>query len=52
MGPWGGIDDDPYWGAAGFGGAALGYDEILAAPDQRQAALEFFTAGYERLSRR
>ncbi len=52
VGPWDGIDDDPYWGAAGFGGAALGYDEILAAPDQRKAALDFFAAGYERLSRR
>ena len=52
VGPWGGIDDDPYWGAAGFGGAALGYDELLAAPDQRQAALDFFAAGYGRLSRR
>ena len=52
VGPWGGIDDDPYWDAKGFPGAALGYDELLAAPDQRRAALEFLTAGYERLSRR
>ena len=52
VGPWGGIDTDPYWGAKGFPGAAMGYDELLAAPDQRRAALEFFTAGYERLSRR
>ena len=52
VGPWGGIDTDPYWGAKGFPGAAMGYDELLAAPDQRRAALEFFTAGYERLRRR
>ena len=52
VGPWGGIDTDPYWGAENFPGAALGFDALLAAPDQRVAALEFFTAGYERLSRR
>ena len=52
VGPWGDIDTDPYWGAEGFAGAALGYDDLLVAPDQRRAALEFFTAGYERLSRR
>ena len=52
VGPWGGIDTDPYWSAENFPGAALGYDALLAAPDQRSAALEFFTAGYERLRRR
>ena len=53
VGPWGGIDaDDDYWSAESFPGAALGYDTLLAAPDQRSAALEFFTAGYERLRRR
>lgn len=49
VGPWGGGDDDPYWNAESFGGAALGYEALLSAPDQRRAALEFFTAGYERL---
>lgn len=49
VGPWGGSDDDPYWNAESFGGAALGYEALLSAPDQRQTALEFFTAGYERL---
>lgn len=53
VGPWGGIDTtDEYWGAEIFPGAALGYDALLATPDQRRAALDFFTAGYERLSRR
>ncbi|MDE0653902.1 MAG: hypothetical protein OXI26_09635 [bacterium] len=52
IGPWGGSDDDPYWNAEGFSGAALGYETLLPAPDQRQAALEFFAAGYERLARR
>ena len=53
VGPWGGIDaGDDYWSTESFPGAALGYATLLAAPDQRSAALEFFTAGYERLRRR
>ena len=52
VGPWGGSDDDPYWNAESFGGAALGYEALLSAPDQRRAALEFFTDGYKRLRRR
>ena len=53
VGPWGSIDaSDDYWSAETFPGAVLGYDTLLAAPDQRSAALEFFTAGYERLRRR
>ena len=52
VGPWGGIDADPYWDAESFPGAVLGFEALLSAPDQRRAALEFFTAGYERLSRR
>lgn len=53
VGPWGGIDaGDDYWSVESFPGAALGYDALLAAPDQRGAALEFFTAGYKRLRRR
>ena len=52
VGPWGGVDDDLYWNAEGFGGAALGYDQLLDAADQRRAALEFFAAGYTRLARR
>ena len=49
VGPWGGVDDDPYWSAESFAGAALGIDELLSATDQRQAALAFFAAGYQRL---
>lgn len=30
------------WGATGFGGAELGYAELLAAPDAAAAAIEFF----------
>ena len=52
VGPWGGIDDDPYWGAESFAGSVLGFETLLEADDQRQAALAFFTAGYERLARR
>jgi hypothetical protein len=33
-----------YWNAS-FGGAMLGYRDLLAAPDQRLAALGFFEAG-------
>jgi hypothetical protein len=30
------------WNAVGFGGAELGYAELLAAPDPRAAAVDFF----------
>ena len=53
VGPWGGIDTgNDYWGADGFAGAVLGYDRLLAAADQRQAALDFFAEGYARLRQR
>ena len=34
------------WGATGFSGAELPYSELLAAPDQRRAALEFMRERY------
>lgn len=44
--PWGEIDrTDPYWNDPSFGGAALPYGELLAAADQRGAALAFYRAG-------
>lgn len=51
--PWTGVPDpsDPYWNAEGFGGASLSYSELLAADDQRRAALDFFGAGWSRLVR-
>jgi hypothetical protein len=42
VGPWDGVDDSPLWNAKGFQGAELSYEEVLAAPDQRQAVLDFF----------
>ena len=38
------------WNATGFRGAELSYAELLAAPDQRAAALEFFTTRKEALA--
>ena len=50
--PWNGVPDenDPYWNAEGFGGALLSYGELLAADDQRQAALDFFRTGLDKLT--
>lgn len=42
VGPWGEPPSGPGWTATGFRGAELGYAELLAAPDQRAAALAFF----------
>lgn len=40
--PWEGVPDDAQlWNASGFRGAELGYDELLAAEDQRERALAF-----------
>ena len=38
--------DDPYWNAD-FGGSILGYDELLAADNQRETALGFLRRGLE-----
>jgi len=40
--PWGEVPAGPRWQAHGFGGAELGYGELLAAGDQRALALEFY----------
>ncbi len=45
VGPWGAVGDDPYWNAEGFTGAVLPYAELLAAEDQRAAALDFLRTG-------
>ncbi len=53
VGPWGeGDRSDPYWNAASFGGANLGYTRLREAADPRQAALDFFGQGYELLHRK
>ena len=43
--------DDPYWNAD-FGGSILGYDELLAADDQRETALAFLRRGLELIRNR
>jgi hypothetical protein len=40
--PWTARPDGELWQASAFPGAELSYAELLAAPDQRGAALEFF----------
>jgi hypothetical protein len=40
--PWGETPSGDRWQAEGFAGAQLDYDVLLAAADQRAAALEFF----------
>jgi len=48
---WGPIDrSDPNWNDTTFNGASLPYRDLLAAQDQRRAALDFFRQGYERLA--
>ena len=44
VGPWTGPPEGELWNAVGFPGAELGYAELVAAHDQRAAALEFFRA--------
>jgi hypothetical protein len=41
---------DELWNAVGFPGAELPYADLLAAPDQRGAALDFFRVRLARLS--
>jgi hypothetical protein len=48
--PWSAQPEGELWQARGFQGAELGYAELLAAPDQRAAALEFFRARLAALS--
>jgi hypothetical protein len=40
--PWTARPEGELWWAEGFPGAEMSYAELLAAPDQRAAALEFF----------
>lgn len=44
VGPWIERPPDELWQARGFPGAEMTYAELLAAPDQRAAALDFFRA--------
>jgi len=49
---WGQIDrSDTYWNDTTFNGAGLTYRDLLAADDQRGAALAFLRRGYDRLTR-
>lgn len=52
VGPWAGIDEDPYWNATAFPGAMLPYRTLVAAEDQRAAALAFYRRAIELLSAR
>lgn len=42
--PWGEVPSGPNWQASGFNGAEFNYAQLVEAPDQRAAALEFFRA--------
>ncbi len=50
VGPWTAPPAGPLWNANGFPGAELTYAELLAAPNPRAAALEFFTTRKEALA--
>jgi hypothetical protein len=50
VGPWTADVDGELWNATTFRGAELTYAELLAVPDQRAAALEFFTTRKEALA--
>jgi hypothetical protein len=50
VGPWTADVAGDLWQATGFRGAELSYAELLAAPDQRAAALEFFHTRKEALA--
>jgi hypothetical protein len=50
VGPWTAEVSGELWQASGFRGAELTYAELLAAPDQRAAALDFFTIRKEALA--
>lgn len=48
---WGEIDRaNQYWNDKHFNGGSLAYQELLDAPDERAAALEFFRTGYRILA--
>jgi hypothetical protein len=49
VGPFSPVEGE-LWNATGFPGAELTYAELLAAPDPRAAALEFFTTRKEALA--
>jgi hypothetical protein len=42
---WAPVPEDPFWDEAEFAGASLGYAALLAAADQRDAALSFLRRG-------
>jgi hypothetical protein len=50
VGPWTAEVDGDLWNATAFRGAELSYAELLKAPDQRAAALTFFTTRKEALA--
>jgi hypothetical protein len=50
VGPWAPQAPGEIWNAKGFGGAELGYADLLGAEDQGAAALEFFTVRREALA--
>jgi hypothetical protein len=49
VGPWTADVSGALWNAIGFKGAELGYSELLAADDQRRAALDFMRVRYRAL---
>jgi len=50
VGPWTAPPEGALWNATGFAGAELTYAELLAAADQRQAALDFLTTRRDALA--
>ena len=48
--PWSATVSGPLWTARGFGGAELGYRELLAEPDPCTAAIVFFTTRWDLLA--
>ncbi|HUF84302.1 MAG TPA: hypothetical protein VMQ81_06880 [Acidimicrobiia bacterium] len=42
---WTDVPPDPFWNDAAFGGASLPFGDVVAADDQRAAALEFLRTG-------
>jgi len=49
VGPWSAEVSGDLWNARGFKGAELTYSELLEAPDQRRAALDFMRERYRAL---
>jgi hypothetical protein len=49
--PWVAQAPGEVWNASGFGGAELGYVDLLAAEDQAATALEFFTSRRQALAK-